>query len=339
MAEQAFDDLAMDVQPATFRLNAKNLFLTYPHCPGEPDALRDHLLQQLGAATVVYMCIARELHADGTPHLHAFVGCNTAVNIRSADRLDFDGHHGNYQSTRSPKNVIRYVKKDDQFIEYGTMDPRWMSPDDRKSILAAVKRQKTECDLMAYIFTNDLTRSHNTLVRFWQSNLEQRVSQPRFTLESFRHIPLHLDLCLNALDTSDKALAIIGPTGCGKTQYLLARFAERLLRVTHVEDLKKRGPDQTLILFDDMELGHLPRTAVLHLLDVKTDRTLHARYSNITLTSNLSFIFVANSKQLLLGSHLDDPAICRRIEFCELPDNVTRFYAYLPSPFPLSPPL
>lgn len=61
--------------------------------------------------------VAKESHADGEPHLHAYVKFQTGLRTTEfTPRLDVDGHHGNYQSARSFRSVVKYVTKDGDYI-------------------------------------------------------------------------------------------------------------------------------------------------------------------------------------------------------------------------------
>lgn len=99
-----------DVPP--FRLNCKNLFLTYPHCEVDKELAMNMLIEKFGRGNVLYMVVAQEEHQDGDHHLHAAVLLGAKCNIRDVHYLDLMDHHGNYQSTRSMKSTVRYVKKD-----------------------------------------------------------------------------------------------------------------------------------------------------------------------------------------------------------------------------------
>lgn len=59
--------------------------------------------------------IAQEEHKDGKDHIHAYFGLASRINYRKHDKLDaLAGKHGNYQTCRSPKNVMQYCIKEDQ---------------------------------------------------------------------------------------------------------------------------------------------------------------------------------------------------------------------------------
>lgn len=59
--------------------------------------------------------VARELHKDGTPHLHAFVKYEKKVSWATR-RWDIGGFHGEYEGAKSWDRVKRYCQKGDDFI-------------------------------------------------------------------------------------------------------------------------------------------------------------------------------------------------------------------------------
>lgn len=107
-----------------FRLDAKNLFLTYPQCNlSRERALELLLAKPWGSATVVAYCVAQEKHADGNPHLHCLILLDKRKNISSNSWLDLDGFHGNYQAAKNKDYVHDYcTKADDQCLNTITRD-------------------------------------------------------------------------------------------------------------------------------------------------------------------------------------------------------------------------
>jgi len=100
-----------------FRLSGRNLFLTYPKCLLEKIHVQEFLLSLVGCE---YMLVARELHQDGTPHIHVFLTLNKKLNTTSAKYFDIAGYHGNYQTARDSDDVIEYLKKSDKEpLSYG----------------------------------------------------------------------------------------------------------------------------------------------------------------------------------------------------------------------------
>lgn len=319
MAE-AFDDEAAQVPEAVgFRLSAKNLFLTYPRCDLDPERARLHLLGTLGIANILYMVIAREQHQDGTPHLHVCIALATKVNIRDPAALDLPPDwHGNYQGVRNMKQTIRYVKKDGEFIEHGTCPANMLDSDGRQTLLTKVAACVSELELAQFVFTNELSREWNVLFAYWKSCVAGQTISTSYTLDTF-HPPQFLTDALRELSTSRKALVLLGPPGIGKTQYLQAHYSDRsTVRVTHLDQLKLVNARTEILILDDCELGHLPRSTVLHLLDVKTCRQIHCRYSNANLSSTLILILISNSLELLLGKWQFDEAVLRRVDIYDI---------------------
>jgi len=75
-----------------YRPNALGWFLTYPKCEVTPPALLEYLREH---HTILEYVIAREEHADGSFHLHAFVKLDIRVNFKKG-LFDIPGFHGNY---------------------------------------------------------------------------------------------------------------------------------------------------------------------------------------------------------------------------------------------------
>lgn len=319
------------VAPSTagFRLTGKNLFLTYPDCPLEKEWASECLLGILGPEVVQYMRIGREPHADGRPHLHVFISLIKRGNFKDSRKFDLraaDGtvYHGNYQCTRSAKSVLKYVSKGGDVLNWGELPATLMDEMDRKAQLEAIAAIPTESQLYAYIYANGLDRSYNALSRYWHSLQGTMTTSCSFGLESFRP-PMELLANLNGLSESVKALVVVGSSGIGKSQYLIARFASSALRVTHMDDLGKfNAKVHSLILFDDMEFGHYPRASLLHLFDIPTDRSIHIRYRTARIPSMTQIVVVCNSTALCFGVHDGDTALMRRLHIIQLPDH--KFY-------------
>jgi hypothetical protein len=96
-----------------FRLQGVNLFLTYPQC----NLPKEDLLAFLNSKFVLKSyVIAKELHEDGHPHLHAVIKLATRCNITNAGYLDTGGFHPNIQNVRSLVASERYCSKSGDFI-------------------------------------------------------------------------------------------------------------------------------------------------------------------------------------------------------------------------------
>jgi len=102
-----------------FRIAAKRLFLTYPQCAVSKEVALQRILS-VWTERLEWAIVAEESHKDGTPHLHCILSFHTKSNFKSADFADFVGEkHGNYQSVKSLKKCMAYVKKCQHFVVHG----------------------------------------------------------------------------------------------------------------------------------------------------------------------------------------------------------------------------
>jgi hypothetical protein len=103
----------------TFRINAKNLFLTYSQI--DKNLTKEYILDQLSKnLEIKNYVIALENHIDSGIHSHVLLQLNKKCNIRSKSLLDITfktkTYHGNYQRIRNSNAVLQYVIKDGNFI-------------------------------------------------------------------------------------------------------------------------------------------------------------------------------------------------------------------------------
>lgn len=96
-----------------FQINSSKLFLTYPRCNVSKEEGAQALLAKFN---VKHYIIAHELHADGTPHLHAYLELNSPLRTRDCRFADLGAFHGKYEGCRSSKNVIKYCTKTSDYV-------------------------------------------------------------------------------------------------------------------------------------------------------------------------------------------------------------------------------
>jgi len=311
-----------------FRLSAKALLLTYPRCPVDKESALDQLKTKFAPENVVFIIVGHELHeqaAEGEvrDHLHALVLLRSRCNIRNPAYLDLIAgerrYHGNYQSTRNIRNAIQYVTKDGDVVTFGEIPEHLLDPKKtRAEHLLNIEQLTSEQEFLRYVFLNGLSAAVQTLRPFWQISKRPRLTQSRFPLTSFV-VPDILQDAVRGLDQDDRALLLLGPTGIGKTQLLLAMLeGTQLQRLTELDDLRAIGPETSHLLFDDVELERLGRGPLLHLLDVRTERSIKCRYSNATLLPTMNLILIGNSLENVLGRFSDDAAVLRRIRTLQL---------------------
>lgn len=113
-------------EPKGFRIRSKKFFFTYPKVIDLPD-LEQLFLKAMQSIFGILKrkemkyIIAKELHEDGSPHIHIYLEFKDKQSIYSRDKLhvrlrDKNGkdivQEGKYEAVRSSGAVIEYVLKD-----------------------------------------------------------------------------------------------------------------------------------------------------------------------------------------------------------------------------------
>lgn len=102
--------------PKNARLQGKKFLLTYPKCTLTKEEVRDFLLDQKG---VDQFTIAKELHQNGDPHIHACVLLQSSPRTTDMRWFDIAGFHPNIKTLPKMsdfKAATKYVRKDGDFI-------------------------------------------------------------------------------------------------------------------------------------------------------------------------------------------------------------------------------
>lgn len=104
-------------QDRSFRLQAKNLFFTWPQC----EAKKEEVLERIKALpNICSAIVCEEDHneSDGR-HLHAVIMLSQQWKKRGFTEFDrLAGQHGDYKACRSISNSIRYVMKDGCYVSF-----------------------------------------------------------------------------------------------------------------------------------------------------------------------------------------------------------------------------
>lgn len=259
-----------------FRLAAKHLFLTYPQCDATTEYVEGALRSKL--KHFEWAAIARELHADGHPHIHVFVRLTKPCGFTSPTCLDMvlPGGivvHGNYQAARDPGASLNYVIKDGEV--------RWVNTtlDDARACFttAGRKRNATEIIMEELDAGKDITEigsdhpEHMTFIMLHMDRLtayhtQKTLAKARPTLTFVKAqtaFPCRIEdqsICkwLNDNISKDRAFSqkqlwIHGPTCHGKTT--LKNTLSQCLRTYSVpnEDFYDDYKDTLydLVIFDE----------------------------------------------------------------------------------------
>jgi len=122
-----------------YLLAAKNLFLTYPRDDTDPQQRLEEIVGKL-IRFETDIRVAQEDHDDGGKHLHVFIHSNTKIQTRDARYFDFNGHHPNVQTARSPSAVLDYVSKGGNFFDHGDPQQHANKKKSWKDVLKAPNR-------------------------------------------------------------------------------------------------------------------------------------------------------------------------------------------------------
>lgn len=233
------------IQPSSqgYRVQSKSWFLTYPQCSLTKEQVRDLILAK-GKATKG-MVIARELHEDGHPHIHAYVLLDKEFNCRNPRFWDLGEYHGNYQSAKSIGAVVTYIKKDGDILEHGDID--WS-----EKIAAKQEHRRYLGKRLQNEPLHEVAKEFPELM-FQYSALAKSISQ--FKLDNERPF--------EAPDV--RGIWIYGPPRVGKSRYVRSR--EPSLYIKAQNKWWDGYIGEKAVLIDDMDSDCLA-----HYLKIWSDR-------------------------------------------------------------------
>ena len=226
------------------RLRAKNFILTWPLCYVHYLEIKERL-EKIVEDKLVYMIISSEEHADGKPHRHAFLSLSEVIN---ANKFTFDIPvegglkvcHGNYQAAKSPRNAIKYVKKDGNFKEWG---------------VCPYKEKMSTAERSKMFLCEDL----NKLVEKGELSL--------FHYERVFKAKNHYNVSCNANKprVPPSVYWLWGPTGSGKTRYAVSVCEDYWISSDTRWFDGYRG--QKVAILDDLRASSYEFSILLRLLD------------------------------------------------------------------------
>nr|ALB26143.1 replication associated protein [Okra enation leaf curl virus] len=111
--------------PNRFKINAKNYFLTYPKCSLTKEEALSQFLNLQTPVNKKFIRICRELHENGTPHLHVLIQFEGKFQCRNNRFFDLTSptrsahFHPNIQGAKSSSDVKTYMEKDGDILDHG----------------------------------------------------------------------------------------------------------------------------------------------------------------------------------------------------------------------------
>ena len=140
-------------------------FITIPHTEQDHKTLMENMKK--ASKNIKYICVAKEKHAEGGEHYHILTTASRSITIAQLHKriMETPGNIKgsiNYQQVKSLKASETYVKKDDNYIEWGEIATQKYTKDSKDEINEDLHE----------IYTNDQTT---------QENLEQiKAKQPAY---------------------------------------------------------------------------------------------------------------------------------------------------------------
>jgi len=285
-----------------FQINSSKLCLTYPQCPIDKNTFLSWAKEQWHP---VFICVAEETHKDGSSHIHIALSVEQPIRTRDPRHFDFESYHCNVQSARRFRDWVKYVKKEGNYVEEGTLEvTKWsdITPDE---LLEKAKTTSLE-DFLAYCSCNKMMYAQ----KIWETvHVDNSI-----TIDENTDIPgtieTKVEQLLEAVELHNNlSILLIGPAGIGKTTWAKRTIPKPCLFVSHMDDLKKfRIGFHVSIIFDDVSILHMPIQAQIHIVDTENPRSIHCRYGCARIPAGIIKMFTCNSVPV----NLEHNAISRR---------------------------
>lgn len=292
----------------TFRANAKNFFLTYPQCTA-PVATAVAFLS--GFRPTQYVTVAKELHQDGTPHLHALVCFVDKYNCRNQNAFDItiegEVFHPNIQVARCLSDVRTYVQKDGEFQESGEfVDSGKRKQVPFSEIIAASDSKEAFMQAVAEHHSRDYVINHERLEYFANKRFKPTAPsyEPRYT--NFPNVPDELTdwwrgNFLRPRRDRPQSLVLVGPSRLGKTEWARSLGAHAFCRGGWDAEVFKSFYDY--IVFDDFDFSYLfskSTSLAKAFFGCQGDVTITGKYvKSFTCNTNCPVICLMNPDQFM----------------------------------------
>lgn len=323
----------------SFRIRAKNLFLTYPQLP-KTEELVGKVLEQLKTTFKrddMKHLIVKELHEDGNPHIHVYLSFDSPVGVYSTNKLDLKFgdkmYHGKYEPVKDKHGVIQYLLKgqDDKDvaietnIELPLYSGRYYS--DIFSHLHAVlvgegldqaiellyEQYSQEAMKKGTQILNNLRAAHD-----YQAQKHIKKNTKVRSLKDFTDVPEEITRWMT--NENRKTLILHGPSGTGKTELAKAILNDMGKNFIFIRDLNALKGFSLMthqaIIFDDLNTDELSREIIIHVCDTENVSSVRILYGVAHLPPSVNRIFTTNHLNSIVKR---DNAILRRVDVVEVP--------------------
>lgn len=297
-----------------FQMRAKKFYLTFPQCTKSKEHCSNIICGQF--PNYKFIIVAAEMGANNqNPHLHIVISLKDIFYTSDPHYWDFvTGQHGNYQVCKDIYKVIKYITKDNDFIEVGINTKAYLKSRKCKSsygfelcaisIRAGKTKDQIDDENPGFMMHNQ-DKIDKYIV--YQEKKKYKISQKNKLiwkdLSLFGLPSEHYDLAvwlnhnLNGPEREHKQeqLWLWGPTDIGKS-YLI-RNLEKYFRIYPVDVLGKgfddyNDDDFDIVVFDEFK-GQKTITTMNSFVEGGRYH-VHRRYNNVYKDKNLPVIVLSN---------------------------------------------
>lgn len=269
-----------------FRIQGKELFITYSQTDGKHKDLLDFLDSKLNIEDYI---IAKEKHEKEGTHFHVYLNLATRCNITNCRYLDWIGHHPKIEICKSSSKVIRYTKKDGNYITNLSIQVY-----SRSRNLAKEGKWREAINLIIEEAPKEFIKFGDKI----ELNLKKIAIYAQKTQKTNKYKKDNFNYpdIINKWNRDKQVLILSGGAGYGKTQFAKSLFKNALL-VRHKDKLKKFSPiEYDGIIFDDWSMAHWPRESCIHLIDTEEDTDIDVKCGMVTIPAGTPRVFTTNRK-------------------------------------------
>lgn len=336
------------IKKKEFRLQAKNLFLTYSRCDISIEKVIKLLYQKLINYKIINYVLAVENHAtqkEKSTHIHVYVGLEKALDTRNQNFLDLHSNeeifHGNYQTTKNASKCIEYILKDvfdisntDQVLISDKLKAQVTNAGyityKQAMINLAKKGQIAEAmELLEKNDTNSYLKSHMSIEKSLRGIALKSIGYvTKFNMDNFI-APIDLTKSIiNAMDNK-KTFYLRGNPGTGKSEFIRSFVVQQLQLnpcvINNVNAIRTFIPNvHTCILMDDCNFETLNREEIIRYLDSANEATIRVTYGDAIIPEGIPRFIISNKTIAQAFCQLNDVeqdhAIMRRIAYFDLKD-------------------
>lgn len=293
----------------SFRVRGKRFLLTWAQCDAS-----HYAVQQLFVAhrSPKLLIVGRERHANGDPHIHAYVEYEKSLDVKYTGFWDIDERRPNIKPKRTKREYATakdYVKKEGDYEVFG--EDTEEEEQARPKLVQRAQEEASWATFLQWGYENDVPYAYVHAAWSASTTADNTIQLGDTHSGEYTHESLRI---LSFDNTAKRTIILLGQSGVGKTTWAKRNMPRPCLFVSHMDDLKQfRRKYHVSIIFDDMDFTTWPRTSQIALVDFDNPRSIHVRYTVAQIPEGIYKCFTCNKYPFDY-----DEAIARRVELINL---------------------